>query len=119
MPGDVEGERTTFWDKAESLVRKALGDFITYASNGGRYQRQLFVEDAEQGLGFVDLCRQRYDVVLMNPPFGEVASTAKTYCDKAHLLTKADIGFSFVERGIACLRLGWTNRSHYIPSSDR
>ena len=27
VQGDVEGERITFWDKAEALVRKALDEF--------------------------------------------------------------------------------------------
>ncbi len=99
VPGDVEGERTTFWDKAEGLVRRALDEFVEYASNGGRFQRQLFAEDARQGLGFVDVCRQRYDVFLMNPPFGEGSKLSKGYIEKAYQISKNDVLACFVERG--------------------
>ena len=84
VPGDVDGERTTFWHKAEGLVRQALDEFVEYASNGGRFLRSLFVEDARQGLGFVDVCRQRYDVVLMNPPFGSPSLVAEPYLHRAY-----------------------------------
>ena len=60
VPGEVGGEGATFWDKAESLVRQALDELVSFASAGGRFQRRLFVEDAKQGLGFVDVCRQRF-----------------------------------------------------------
>src|SRR5271166_3488111 len=35
------------WDKAESLVRQALDELVSFASAGGRFQRRLFVEDAK------------------------------------------------------------------------
>ena len=35
VPGDVEGERITFWDKAEALVRQALDEFVEFASERG------------------------------------------------------------------------------------
>src|SRR5262249_20994120 len=79
IPGDVEGERITFWHRAEGLVRKALDEFVEFTSDGRRYQRQLFVEDSKLGLGLIDLCRQRYDVVLMNPPFGDASRPSKDY----------------------------------------
>jgi 23S rRNA G2445 N2-methylase RlmL len=31
----------------------------------------MFADDAAQGFAFIDLCRERFDVVVMNPPFGE------------------------------------------------
>jgi hypothetical protein len=106
VPGDVEGERLTFWDKAETLVRRALDEFISFASNGGRFRRQLFVEDAEQGLGFVDVCRQHYDVALMNPPFGEPSKLSKGYVERAYCQSKNDVYAAFVERGLGLLIQG-------------
>jgi len=35
---------------------------------------KLFVQNAKQGLGFVDVCRGRYGVVPMNPPFGDASA---------------------------------------------
>ena len=43
--------------------------YAEQAENGGGYQRRLFADDAAQGFAFIDLCRKRYDVVVMNPPF--------------------------------------------------
>jgi hypothetical protein len=99
VPGDVEAEPTTFWDKAEGLVRQALDEFVEYASNEGRFQKQLFAEDAQQGLGFVDTCKQSYDVVLMNPQFGEGSKLSKGYIEKAYQISKNDVLACFVERG--------------------
>ena len=98
VPGDIEGERTTFWDKAEGLVRQSLNEFIEFASNGGRYQRKLFVEDAKQGLGFIDVCRGSYDVVLMNPPFGPYQKSLEQYLKLAYTISKLDLYSMFVDR---------------------
>lgn len=59
--------------------------------------RRIFVEDAERGFAYIDLCRKRYDVILINPPFGEPAKDSKTYVEK-HYLTKGDVLTNFVER---------------------
>ncbi len=65
----VTGEEADFWSRAETLSLAALGDYAGQAEEGS-YQRQLFAEDAARGFAFIDLCRKRYDVILMNPPFG-------------------------------------------------
>ena len=53
--------------------------FAAYAANGKVLQRKLFVDDALRGLAFVDQCRRRFDVVLMNPPFGYGSVQSKRY----------------------------------------
>ena len=60
----------TFWEQAEERIYVALQTYAEQAENGGGYQRRLFADDAARGFAFIDLCRKRYDVVLMNPPFG-------------------------------------------------
>ena len=60
-----------FFEQAEAKVIEALRQYAEEAQNGQRLQRRLFTEDAVRGFAFVDLCHKRYDVVLMNPPFGE------------------------------------------------
>ena len=42
-------------------------------------RRRLFAEDAAKGFAFIDLCRKRFDVVLMNPPFGDPSTESKKY----------------------------------------
>jgi len=66
---DISDER--FWEEAEARVLEALSHYAESARNGQAYARRLFAEDAAAGFAFVDVCRERYDVILMNPPFGE------------------------------------------------
>ena len=60
----------TFWEQAEERIYAALQTYAEQAENGGGYQRRLFADDAARGFAFIDLCRKRFDVALMNPPFG-------------------------------------------------
>ena len=68
------------------------------AENGGGFQRRLFADDAARGFAFIDVCRKRYDVVEMNPPFGESATTSKSYLASVYPFTKHDLYAAFVER---------------------
>src|SRR5262249_18262029 len=67
-----------FFAQAEANVIDALRQYAEKAENGGELQRRLFAEDAVRGFSFVDLCHKRYDVVLMNPPFGSPSITTKS-----------------------------------------
>jgi hypothetical protein len=91
-----------FWDEAEAGLLDALRTYAASASNGRAYARGLFAEDAAQGFGFIDLSRRAYDVVLMNPPFGEASKPSRAYVDEHYPRTKNDVFAAFVERG-----LGW------------
>jgi hypothetical protein len=97
----VPGEGVSFWQRAEALVLEALRDYARHAANGGRLQRQLFAEDAAQGFAFIDLCQKRFDVVLMNPPFGDPSLKAKALVDKAYPRTKQDVYAAFIEMGLS------------------
>jgi hypothetical protein len=94
----MPGESLSFWGRAESLVLAALHDFATFARNGRQLERQLFADDAVQGLAFVDLCSKRFDTVLMNPPFGEFCKTFKGLAKELYPNTFNDILCAFTER---------------------
>lgn len=68
---DVTDER--FWEHAEERVLIALENYAEQAENGYAVRRRLFAGDAARGFSFIDVCRKRYDVLLMNPPFGSPA----------------------------------------------
>jgi hypothetical protein len=91
---------TTFWSEAETRIYATLEQYAQAAANGKAFARRLFAHDAAEGFAFIDLCRQRYDVVLMNPPFGEPSKRSKSYIVKAFPRTKNDLYAAFVERGI-------------------
>ena len=88
-----------FWGAAEQQLYHALGAFADQAGNGEGFQRSLFVDDAAQGIAFIDLCRRRYDVVVTNPPFGEFVETVKQYAEDRFNDSGEDIDAAFVARG--------------------
>lgn len=94
-----EMERITadFWTFAEERLIAELRHFSSMASNGRKFQRKLFADDAERGFAFIDICRQRFAVMLMNPPFGSASLPSKDYVDQSYGDTKGDVYKAFVE----------------------
>jgi 23S rRNA G2445 N2-methylase RlmL len=92
-----------FFQEAEARIVDALRHFAEAATNGSSVRRQLFAGDAAQGIALIDLLRTRFDVVLMNPPFGAASLSAKKEFEKAYPRTKNDIYAAFVERGVQLL----------------
>nr|BAH89620.1 type II restriction enzyme, methylase subunit [uncultured bacterium]BAH89899.1 type II restriction enzyme, methylase subunit [uncultured bacterium]BAH90134.1 type II restriction enzyme, methylase subunit [uncultured bacterium] len=108
------------WRKAEGRLREALTDFAHAAQS--TYQGRLFAQDALQGLRLIDLCREVFDVVVMNPPFGALASGTKDRLAKAYPRSKNDLLAIMVERGLELLRTGGrigaiTSRTCFFLSS--
>lgn len=90
------------WKEAEERLRSALTQFAQAAK--ATYQGRLFAQDALQGLRLIDLCREVFDVVVMNPPFGALASNTKDRLAKAYPRSKNDLLAIMVERGLELLR---------------
>ncbi|WP_349609035.1 Eco57I restriction-modification methylase domain-containing protein [Cupriavidus sp. DF5525] len=90
------------WQQAEVRLREALTEFANAAKS--TYQGRLFAQDALQGLRLIDLSREVFDVVVMNPPFGALASGTKDHLVKAYPCSKNDLLAIFVERGLQLLR---------------
>lgn len=108
------------WRKAEARLQEALTDFARAARSS--YQGQLFVEDALQGLRIIDACRETFDVVVMNPPFGALAAGTRDQLIKAYPNSKNDLLAIFVERGLELMRRGGrigaiTSRTCFFLSS--
>jgi hypothetical protein len=90
--------------KAEGLDLTALEDCARFTSEGHRLARRLFADDAAHAFALIDVCRQRFDVVLMNAPFGDGSKPAKAYIEKAYPRTKNDLYAAFVEFGLRRLQ---------------
>ena len=90
------------WQKGEARLRVALLDYARAAR--ASYQGRLFAEDALQGLRMIDHCRAIFDVVVMNPPFGALASGTKAVLTKAYPNSRNDLLAVFVERGLELMR---------------
>jgi len=98
IPLDYSGlTESEFWDQLEEKIYAALRNYAEQAENGGGFQRRLFAEDAARGFAFIDICKKRYDVALMNPPFGGASLPSKSYLDETYGDTKGDVYKAFVE----------------------
>ncbi|MBY6274350.1 MAG: SAM-dependent methyltransferase, partial [Bacillaceae bacterium] len=95
-----------FWGQVEERLLTLLREYAGRAQNGRYVARRLFARDGMQGLRFLDLLRQKYDVVLMNPPFGAASKLSKAYIEKHYPRTKNDLFAAFVERGLELLHKG-------------
>lgn len=98
---DVSGiSDVAFWETAEERTLQALRDYATRVENGRSTRRRLFAEDAAQGFAFVDLCRKRYDVVLINPPFGDTSRGAFDYIESHYIGGIAELASASSDRGV-------------------
>jgi hypothetical protein len=120
---DLSGiDDVKFFHEAETLLLEALRRFAETAAGMTAARRRLFADDAGQGIALIDLLETRFDVVLMNPPFGAGSLVAKKEFEKHYPRTKNDLYAAFVERGIQLLhRRGMlgaiTSRTGFFLSS--
>jgi hypothetical protein len=92
-----------FFAEAESRLLDALVWYATEVTGAAGARRRLFADDSAQGVALLELLRQRFDVVLMNPPFGAGSLKAKRVFDQSYPRSKNDVYAAFVERGIELL----------------
>jgi hypothetical protein len=108
------------WRKAEVRLSAALTEFARAAKS--TYQGQLFAHDALEGFRLIDLTRDKFDVVLMNPPFGGGSLGVRHVLDRDYPRSKKEILTVFVERGLETMRAGGrlgaiTSRTCFFLSS--
>jgi hypothetical protein len=87
-----------FWEQAEERIYAALEEYSAKAAALGNVAQRLFAEDAARGFAFIDVCRKRFDAVVMNPPFGELAENTIAYIKMSFGDSSVDIYTSFVSR---------------------
>lgn len=101
---DISGiDDDSFFHEAEVRIVAALRRFAEVAEAGSSTRKRLFAGDSAQGIALVDLLRTRFDVVLMNPPFGAASLPSKSAFESAYPRTKNDLYAAFVECGIRLL----------------
>ena len=87
-----------FFEQAESQLFTSLKKFVSEAMNGLGVRRRLFADDAEQGIAFVEMMVKRFDVLLMNPPFGDATPAAAIRLENDYPATRLDLFAAFCER---------------------
>lgn len=104
---DVSGiTDETFWVQVEDHIREALAEYAESTSNGQATGKRLFAEDTERGFALVELSQKRFDVVLMNPPFGDFSKGFAARARISYPHTYNDIFAAFVERTLDLLQRG-------------
>jgi hypothetical protein len=101
---DLSGiDNFAFFERAEEQMFGSLKTYVSDAVNGRGTRRRLFADDAEQGIAFVEIMGRKFDVVLMNPPFGASSVAAAEEIDKCYPISCVNLYAAFVERGVDML----------------
>jgi len=66
----------------------------------------LFATEAEKSVGLLALLSEKYDVVLMNPPYGDMPTKNKEYLKRYHPKTHFDYYAAFIEQAIDLVKYG-------------
>jgi hypothetical protein len=101
-----DGSQEEFFATAEQQVIDALRAYAEQA-DADSYQRRLFADDAARGFAFIDLCRKRYDAVVMNPPYGDLADSTLGYAKECYPTFSNNIYSCFWRRTVELCHLGF------------
>ncbi len=89
----------------EEIVDR-IRQFVREAAEAQDMGSQLFGWDAERAVQLVDVLTERYDVVLMNPPYGAMPPTCKQYARQHYPRTHNDYYAAFIEQAIDLCKEG-------------
>jgi hypothetical protein len=89
-------------DELEEEVLRRLSQLA--AINDSTPADRLFAAHASDAIRFLELCQDSYDVVLMNPPFGEPVPATKEYLEREFGPAGREVAAAFVERWRSQLR---------------
>lgn len=95
----LELERRVLEDEAQALGAELLASVEEAAARATEDPSdQLFAEDTARGLKLLQMLSRRYDVVVMNPPYGKFVPRAKEFVRAAYPSTYNDIYAAFIDR---------------------
>ena len=94
-------QESDFWETAENRVIEAIRNYAEQASEKAN-QKRLFAADAARGFAFIDICRKRYDVALMNPPFGAASKQLQAFLG-CHNYHNRDLASDFITNSLRML----------------
>ena len=95
---------TQFWKKAKREILDALRKYAEQANMDTGTRKRLFIDDAGKGFVFIDICRKSFDVILMNPPFGEAPDAIKPYLQKKYPFWTNNLLCAAISRSIQILK---------------
>lgn len=95
-----------FFGELKSNLAARITELSEQMSENEGYENSLFSEDAARGLAFIELCMRRFDVIVMNPPFGEGSEASIPYLDDNYPLWSHNLICAFFLRTIELLERG-------------
>lgn len=95
----LELERGLLESQARDYERQLLDALEEAARGDDDVGARIFAEDTARGLRVLQLLSQRYDVVVMNPPYGSFVPDVKEFMRQVYPLTANDIYAAFIDRG--------------------
>lgn len=87
-----------FFAKVSEKLQEALRSLSQQLSEEEGYENTLFANDATRGFAFIELCQKRFDVILMNPPFGEGSENTAPYLDENYPTWCSNLVCAFFDR---------------------
>jgi hypothetical protein len=95
-------EQAAAWTPHYTLreLRDDLRAFARRALDEHDLNAQLFATEADKAVRLLDVLMGEFDVVVMNPPYGETMEVAKDYLGKTYSETKNDLYAAFIDRGL-------------------
>ena len=105
---EEEQQETIVISKATTLDQMigALKEFEKEAMEKRDMGTLLFATEAEKSVGLLALLTEKYDVVLMNPAYGDMPRKTKEYFRKHYPRTHHDYYTAFIEQSINLCELG-------------
>lgn len=87
-----------FFAQVTERLQDALLKISEQLSAEEGYENALFTEDATRGFAFIELCQQRFDVIVMNPPFGEGSENTYKYLNCTYKNWCRNLACAFFDR---------------------
>ena len=95
----LELERKILENEAAQLQQELLAAIEEAAGQSSADPAErLFAEDTARGLKLLQMLSRRYDVAMMNPPYGSFVPKAKDFVKAAYPMTANDIYAAFIDR---------------------
>lgn len=100
----LELERRLLEEEASQIATELLAAIEAAAAEATEDPSdQLFAEDTARGLKLLQVLSRKYDVVVMNPPYGAFVPKVKDFVKAAYPLTANDIYAAFLDRATQLL----------------
>ncbi|MFM0192119.1 BREX-1 system adenine-specific DNA-methyltransferase PglX [Paraburkholderia strydomiana] len=92
----MRGDTGDLFAPPEDRIRAALDRFVAEEGSRASTRKRLFADDATQGIGLLAVAEKTFDVVLMNPPFGEPTKAGKQAAKAQLARCDYDLGAAFM-----------------------